>query len=456
MSRVSLFIIAAAAVVVVAASARPASALPAFARKYHTSCQTCHTVFPKLTPFGEAFRRNGYMWPGVDSDYVKSEQIPLGADANKKLFPNAVWPSSISPFPPLAIAFNGQAIINPDSSSSATAGDNGARFNLDTLIEEAHLYMAGSVDDSIAYYGEVTYSATDGLDVERAAVYLNSLVGPQHAVNAVVGRYPAALTSFGPHSSYLEDAELPVVLVTGLYGATSDPFDFTDNHNGAEINGVLGHRIDYAGGVVAGTNVDTRNSANVYGHVGVKLGGATLDGEGSGVTDIEHEHAITLDGYVYRSVSHFADANNVTTKNVALVVGTAVRAQWEQWELDSGLYVERDDRGLAGGPSIDVIDHFDEATYQVYPWLTCGARVDYVQVSPNGGTTVDDLAITPGAVALIRPNIRVIATMPIERASGAPTPDGWGNAGLFATPATPTAVLGPEVESFVLTLWAAF
>jgi hypothetical protein len=37
---------------------RPAAAIPAFARKYGTSCQTCHTIFPKLNPFGEAFRRN--------------------------------------------------------------------------------------------------------------------------------------------------------------------------------------------------------------------------------------------------------------------------------------------------------------------------------------------------------------------------------------------------------------
>ena len=33
-----------------------ASAVPAFSRKYETACQTCHVGFPKLNPFGEAFR----------------------------------------------------------------------------------------------------------------------------------------------------------------------------------------------------------------------------------------------------------------------------------------------------------------------------------------------------------------------------------------------------------------
>lgn len=68
-----------------------ASAIPAFARKYGTSCTTCHTIYPKLTPFGEAFRRNGYRFPGTDSDYVKAEPLKMGQDEYKKLFPNAVW-----------------------------------------------------------------------------------------------------------------------------------------------------------------------------------------------------------------------------------------------------------------------------------------------------------------------------------------------------------------------------
>src|SRR5207245_9732789 len=54
---------------------RSAHAIPAFARKYGTSCQTCHPVYPKLTPFGEAFRRNGYRFPGIAIDVVKREMV---------------------------------------------------------------------------------------------------------------------------------------------------------------------------------------------------------------------------------------------------------------------------------------------------------------------------------------------------------------------------------------------
>ena len=95
------------------ALAGDAFAIPAFARKYGTSCLTCHTVYPKLTPFGEAFRRNGYRFPGVDSDYVKQETVALGQEANKKTFPKTVWPDALPISVPIAIGANGQAFAYP-------------------------------------------------------------------------------------------------------------------------------------------------------------------------------------------------------------------------------------------------------------------------------------------------------------------------------------------------------
>src|SRR5476649_1969028 len=83
----------------------PAHAIPAFARKYGTSCETCHTVYPKLTPFGEAFRRNGYRFPGVDSDFVKQEAVQMGQEAQKGMFPHTVWPGTLPGSVPIAVGF---------------------------------------------------------------------------------------------------------------------------------------------------------------------------------------------------------------------------------------------------------------------------------------------------------------------------------------------------------------
>lgn len=68
-----------------------ANAIPAFARKYEDSCQTCHSSFPDLTAFGEAFRNNGYRYPaGEDDEATVEDDVALGHEATKKVFPESV------------------------------------------------------------------------------------------------------------------------------------------------------------------------------------------------------------------------------------------------------------------------------------------------------------------------------------------------------------------------------
>ena len=47
------------------------SAVPSFARKYETSCSTCHTVYPQLNSFGRLYRAKGYRMPGQDERFVR-------------------------------------------------------------------------------------------------------------------------------------------------------------------------------------------------------------------------------------------------------------------------------------------------------------------------------------------------------------------------------------------------
>ncbi len=42
-------------------------AIPAFARKYSMSCQTCHTQFPKIKPYGDEFAGNGFVLSDKDA-----------------------------------------------------------------------------------------------------------------------------------------------------------------------------------------------------------------------------------------------------------------------------------------------------------------------------------------------------------------------------------------------------
>ena len=53
--------------------------IPAFARKYHLPCSACHTAWPELNPFGQAFKDRGYQL-GNDRDspiFQNNAYIPL-------------------------------------------------------------------------------------------------------------------------------------------------------------------------------------------------------------------------------------------------------------------------------------------------------------------------------------------------------------------------------------------
>ncbi len=69
-------------------AAAPAEAIPAFARKYEASCQTCHaTVWPKLNPFGQRFKENGYQYPdGAEQAYREEQAARISGGAPLDIF----------------------------------------------------------------------------------------------------------------------------------------------------------------------------------------------------------------------------------------------------------------------------------------------------------------------------------------------------------------------------------
>src|SRR3972149_692636 len=90
--------------VLAALSASTASAIPPFARKYKTSCATCHAAYPKLNYFGKAFRNNGYRYPaGADAEMTKETPVSLGAEGYKKMWPQALWPADIAGTVPVGV-----------------------------------------------------------------------------------------------------------------------------------------------------------------------------------------------------------------------------------------------------------------------------------------------------------------------------------------------------------------
>ena len=467
---------AAVAALVYFAVAGEARAVPSFARKYQTSCQTCHTVFPVLNPFGEAFRRNGYRFPSqngsVDSDAEKAPAIPLGQEEYKKTFPDSVWPDKITEAIPLSLMFNGSVPINlPDSDAKTAAGNT---FTFSGIEAEMHLFGAGAFNDTLTYFTQLTLADSGSFDLETAYLLWNDIVGPRHLLNLWVGRlFAPQLTSFGLHSSYLSDTVMPAVTVAGLYNP-SGSFVLGQGHtDGVELNGIAGHRFDYALGWVASSNaagLTLPNAEDVYAHVGVKSGGVALDGEGKYGPNVPDprkpwaEKSITFDLFAYHGIQRLDNGTGTVVGATATPVlqddrfnaaGAVLHAQYDSLMIMAGAQIERHDRpyqgtgalanpngnAIPGAPdftSSTAVLQYDEIDYVVWPWFVPGVRLEYTQAAlENGAPNATLFRFIPGVAMLARPNVRVIVSGDIESATGLPPVASWAPAGGAVAPSTP-------------------
>lgn len=280
--------------------AHPAAAVPVFARKYQTSCATCHAIFPKLNPFGEAFRLNGYHWPAEaqSEDLVKDKPISLGAEAYKRIWPEALWPSDLAAHVPLAI---NTKFANVYASSHTDAGTE-ITHNDFQFPQEVNLFGAGTLGENFSFLSELTYSQRpDGgsdVEIEHAQIQVISPFGPDHMVNFKIGRFAPnfalgfqemwIMTDNGIDTLFSYD---PIGLRGGT-GLSDSPqgVSLPARIQGLEMWGVAAHRLFYTVGVangigpgVAGT-FDANAGKDFYARVDYKFGGMGLDGDTTGVT----------------------------------------------------------------------------------------------------------------------------------------------------------------------------
>jgi hypothetical protein len=255
---------------------------------------------------------------------------------------------------------------------------------------------------------------------------------------------------------------MPAISVTALYGASTDSFTTLGQYNLVEVNGMAKGRFIYSLGVNSGANPfeDTRTSESVTAHVGFKVGGMRLDGEGDNKGDAQKpwaETALTVDVFGYRSASHFTNALDPTMPvdldDRTYVLGGHVRGTKGSFELDSGVFQEWHNHATAAGVGVKALVQYDELSYVVYPWLVPALRMEYVSLLPDGGTRVNDLRFIVGGAFLVRPNLKLTLAGLIEHANAVPDAGSWDAAGGLAVP---TAGAVTELEAIQVGLVFAF
>jgi len=272
-----------------------ANAIPAFARLHKTSCQTCHVGFPKLNPFGEAFRLNGYRMPGEMQPEEKPQS--LGAEAYKKIWPKAIWPSDIPAHIPLAINIKMASVY----ASSLDETGRSVTKNDFQFPQEANLFSAGTLGEHMGFFTEVTWGenpdGSSGTELEHAQLHINSPFGPKHLFNVKIGKFAPDLATGFQEMWIATDNGIDTLFAfnpIGMNGGSglSDgmAISLPGGVKGIEMYGVGAHRFFYTVGVVNGLgpsasgNTDGNANKDVYARVDYKFGGMGLDGDTTGVT----------------------------------------------------------------------------------------------------------------------------------------------------------------------------
>jgi hypothetical protein len=272
---------------------RQAHAIPVFARKYATSCITCHTIYPKLNDVGEAFRRNGYQFPANEDVLVKEEPIKLGTDAYKEMFPNSIWPSTLPSIPPVSIFTLTQNVVNLTPHGQLKTWD----FVFPSDIE---LIGAGAFGPNISGLYDIGFTPANGASVGRVFVQFSNLfswseeedengchtaehcwcVLPPHFLNLRVGKIdPAIVPHVISEESFAQFPPMP----TNTFSLGQTGFILFAEQPAIEISGIYKQYWSYALGISNGGSAvtlpsDDNTFKDVYFNVTHRWFGYPLDG----------------------------------------------------------------------------------------------------------------------------------------------------------------------------------
>ena len=447
-------------------SAPQAEAIPAFSRKYQTSCSTCHNNFPELNDFGLAFKKNGFKFPKDDETFVKEPPVLLGAKAQKEAFPNALYPGEIPGNLPIAFRYSGFANYNSkypfacgallaNGACSGTPGTYVPRTDL-FVPNTFTIISAGSFGPSLSFWVDNDISAGganaaagmgDGyLKFNDLGHYLGL---PKDTLNVRFGQFELDLPFTQARSIDLtnydiyDQASVAVVrLNCNALAApatppctTNNPFMFQSPQRGIEIGGYPNDgNFTWSLAVVDGNNSNTavRNSKDIYVRVSQQFNlerdpAVRKEVQASGPTGPRDHTSIRLGAFYYYgrnalniNQSLFPGVTALgTAREPFYRAGGDIRFKYRTLEVygvgmyghDMNLIPNATGTAFVATTPVTFSGGFVQANYWIYPWLMPLMRYDFVNSPTDSQAAVSRYdtrnRISPGIQFLARANIKV-------------------------------------------------
>lgn len=206
-----------------------------WAKKTGIPCSTCHTVFPRLTSFGEEFLKNGYQ---LETTYTKNWEEAFPIDAGGVKLDN------------VDNIFGFRLNLTPFKlETNSFQKDSGAVKGSKITIGEANwaqMFIAGPIYKDISFFTELEY-APSGFKMAWFYFNFTNLFGSK-LVNFQVGRItPLEFTSFPNRLPQLPAIKSEAMLLKSSDGTGEQSTDLSSVRPGAQYFGRTDLLTWYAG-----------------------------------------------------------------------------------------------------------------------------------------------------------------------------------------------------------------
>ena len=425
-------------------------AIPAFSRKYGTSCTTCHSNYPELNDFGEAFKKNGFKFPKDDETFVKQDPVLLGSKAQKEAFPEAVYPGQIPGTVPIAFRYSGFFNWNAHQPTGAVQPNGPYPFvaRTDMFVPNTFtIISAGSFGDNLSFWIDDDVSTGgSGADGGLGDGYLkyNDLGRffhlPTNALNVRFGQFELDLPFTQARTIYLSDFDVyDQVSIAANGGTTNNPFVLGAPQRAIEFGGYPNNgNFAWSVSIVNGGNDGPalRGQKDVYLRASYRFN-LERDPESrhaiqaAGPTGPRDHTSIRVGGFYYYGTNV---QNNGSTLNPDGTLpfgvipsfrepfyraGGDLRFKYRKLELlglgmvghDNNHIADTEAGTLTGTRAVTYTGGFVAGNYWIYPWLIATMRYDFVNSPSDFANGISEHQtrnrFSPGFQVLVRANIKI-------------------------------------------------
>jgi hypothetical protein len=309
-----------------------ADAIPAFSRLHKTECSTCHTIYPELNEFGDAYLKNSYVWPGkkgvAQAAAKPSEDAAAGEGAAQKQGKNEwAWISGLPEQIPISFTGSVDLAYNNNASDKFDLSTRSLRLQAGSAFRETagfyltyNLYTQGEQRTQNAAIGSPANVSNnppnETPNIDELFVFWRHALGTP--INLKVGRFEPKLSLWKQSNRVIQTPSY----ASSSYLVGISPFRVDSTEDALEASALLGNRLLVAGGIV---DRNGQNNKEGYGHASFKIGGTDFKGQEPEV-DLENDSiwdflTITLGTFGYSGRNQEFDTAGLPQNNFYRVGG---------------------------------------------------------------------------------------------------------------------------------------